>query len=292
MTRRHSRVECWTILKKKLTPHFFELLLTQMDNTCRDSRGRRWSFKVMTICLALHKSSSRSYEFLRKLMVLPSPRTLCRMQQNLSSLSNIHESCCNHLEVTTESGHNDFSDCERPCEPVELLEQSQITADLKPNGFIDTHKQSVKKERIQSLQNVNNVKSSWFVNSETQNVIKQQAQLQIDAKDHESNSFMKNQNQNVTEEQPQIVTDIKQSGSQKSEQQTITKQQLQQLKIVTNLQHDYCIKNKIQMVTKEQLQPQIQMKHTPNGFTNNQKQYVAKGQLQKTLAIHLKTFKP
>lgn len=67
-----------TQMTRKVSHTFQALLKSEIRNHGRKKQGKRWTLDDKTLALSLFKRSPKCYRFLRKLIELPSPRTLQR----------------------------------------------------------------------------------------------------------------------------------------------------------------------------------------------------------------------
>lgn len=71
-----SETEYIEKLNEYLNPAFGILLQSQMKNSRRKLKGRRWTLHEKILALAIYKKSSACYKLLRRMICLPNPGTL------------------------------------------------------------------------------------------------------------------------------------------------------------------------------------------------------------------------
>lgn len=84
-------------------PETIKLFLNMQLNIKRKEKGRRFTLEEKIMAAAILKQSARAYNFFRKLIVLPSKRTLQRHLSGLRVGSGINENIMNHLKNAMEN---------------------------------------------------------------------------------------------------------------------------------------------------------------------------------------------
>jgi len=63
-------------VEKRVSPQFHRLFLSETRNFGKNSKGKRWSFDEKMLAMAMHCRGPRLYNYMRRFLSLPSPRTL------------------------------------------------------------------------------------------------------------------------------------------------------------------------------------------------------------------------
>ncbi|KAL1489478.1 hypothetical protein ABEB36_014366 [Hypothenemus hampei] len=81
-----------------------DFLISQLRCAKRSPRGRRWTVEEKAMALALYKRSPSAYNFLRKLVALPSKRTILALLEKVPFETGINEHIFHHINdcISTE----------------------------------------------------------------------------------------------------------------------------------------------------------------------------------------------